>query len=221
MSIKNKDFVSLNYTGKLKEGIMFDTTIESVARENNIYDPKMKLKPARICVGEEQILPGIEKSLIGKKVGDKYTIELKPEEAFGKKDIKKIKTVSLNTFDNFEEPPRPGLQVEDNLGRLGTIMRVAGGRVTINYNHPLAGKEVVYDVEILEKIDDEIEKVKIYVNNIMKISEEKFNVEITENKAKIELPFVLPEQFISELAERIKDSCQLKEVKIEGKELNE
>jgi FKBP-type peptidyl-prolyl cis-trans isomerase 2 len=218
MSIKNKDFVSLNYVGKLKDGTIFDTTIETIAKENDLYDPKIKLSPAKICVGENQILPGIDESLIGKKVGEKYTLELSPENAFGKKDIKKIKTVSFNTFDNFEQPPRPGLQIEDGMGRIGTIMRVAGGRVTINYNHPLSGKDVVYEIEILEKIEDDTEKVKIYLNNIMKLAEDKINVEVNEGNAKIELPFKLPEEFLKELSDRIKDVCQLKEVNLEGKE---
>lgn len=88
--VKLKDFISLDYTGKLADGTVYDTTVKKVAEENDLPTEKRIFTPVTICVGENQILPGLDEELIDKEIGKEYTITLPPEKAFGKRDVKKM-----------------------------------------------------------------------------------------------------------------------------------
>ena len=76
--IKKQDFVEIEYTGKLKEeNIIFDTTDEKVAKENKLHGHDYG--PIIICVGEEQLLKGIDKNIEGKEIGKEYDIDVNPD----------------------------------------------------------------------------------------------------------------------------------------------
>ena len=215
--VKEQDFIELNYTGKLTDGTVFDTTEEKVAKDSNVYEEKTKFGPATICIGEQQLLPGLEKELVGKEIGKEYTIELKPEEAFGKRDVKNMRIMPMSAFKEHNMQPQPGLQIDVD-GRMGTISRVSGGRIIVNFNHPLAGKEVVYQVKILRKVEDNEEKIRAYLNTTLKVPEEKIIVEIKEEKASVDLPTQLPEQFTEMIGKRLAELLKLKEVNFVKKE---
>src|SRR3989338_9796038 len=123
--IKNKDFVEIEYTGRIKEdSSVFDTTDEKTAKDNNINNEKMAYGPIVICIGEKQVLGGLDKQVEGKETGKNYKIELKPEEAFGKKDAKLLKMLPSATFKEHGITPVPGLQLNID-SMLGTIRAVA------------------------------------------------------------------------------------------------
>src|SRR3989338_7931190 len=143
---KEKDFVEIDYVGRIKESNqIFDLTDKALAKKNNIYNENAKYGSRIICLGENQILPTIDKFLIDKEVGENYTLELKPEDSFGKKDSNLIKIVPSDILKKQKINPFPGLQIHAG-GLIGTIRSVSGGRVTIDFNHPLAGKNLVYDI---------------------------------------------------------------------------
>ena len=179
MAVKEKDFVEVEYTGKVREdNIIFDTTDEKTAKDNDIYSKDMPYGPVAVCVGTNTLLKGLEDSLIGKEPGS-YTVELKPENAFGKKDAKLLKIVSTNIFRKANIDPAPGLQVNID-GALGTIKNVTGGRTIVDFNHPISGKDVVYDVKINRILTDRAEKVKAYVSLQFNLKPESFDVKIDE-----------------------------------------
>ena len=158
--IKNKDFVEVEYTGKIKEdNKVFDTTDEKTAKENNIFNEKMAYGPIVVCIGEKQLLAGLDKHIEGKETGKSYDIELKAEEGFGKKDAKLLKMVPLRIFKEKGITPVPGLQISID-GLLGTIRTATAGRMIVDFNHPLSGKEIIYNVKINKIITDAKEKVK-------------------------------------------------------------
>ena len=135
--VQQHDFVEVDYTGKV-EGKVFDTTLPEMAS----YLPTDKpLKPLRVCVGERQLLPGLDEALIGKEIGTAFEVTLPPEKAFGKRDIKKIRIIPASTFKEHKVDPHPGLQVQVD-GEMGVITGISGGRILVNFNHPLAGKEI-------------------------------------------------------------------------------
>ena len=210
--IKEHDFIELDYTGKLEDGTVFDTTEEKVAKEKGFYQEKMKFGPATICVGENQILPGLDKNLIDKELGKEFEVKLSPEEAFGKRDIKKMKIMPISAFKEHNMQPQPGLQIEAD-GETGTITRVSGGRVIVNFNHPLAGKEVVYIVKVNKKITDPKEQIISFLSTSMRMPEDKIDVSVAEDKAEIKLPMQLPEQFTEAIGKRLEELTKLKEVK--------
>ena len=190
-SIKEKDFVELEYTAKIKDGnTVFDTTDEKLAKENKIYckkqenkyDSKMPYGPVKICIGTGSILKGLEDSLVGKEPGKSYTIELSAENAFGKKNAKMLKIVNTNVFRKSNIDPMPGLQVNID-GIPGTIKSVTGGRTIVDFNHPLSGKEIVYDVKINRIITDEKEKINAFVSFQFNLKPDSFTLDIDADKS--------------------------------------
>ena len=172
--IKKNDFVEVDFTGKIKEtGYIFDTTIKKIAEDNNLTD-KAEYKPVIICVSQGHIFKKIENSLIGKEAGRRYRVELEPEEAFGKKNAKLIKLVPTSVFRKQKINPVPGLGVNiDN--QFGVIRTVTGGRCMVDFNHPLSGKELSYNIKARKIIKDSVEKVKALIEMDLKIKD--FKVE--------------------------------------------
>jgi FKBP-type peptidyl-prolyl cis-trans isomerase 2 len=217
--IKEHDFVEVDYTGKLADGTVFDTTLENVARDNHLHSEKTNYSPAIICIGEKQILPGLDEEIVGKEIGEEYTVTLPPEKAFGKRDIKKMKIVPMGTFRQHNINVQPGLQVDID-GEIGTIARVSGGRVIVNFNHPLSGREVIYTFKINRKIDDNKEKLSSFLSTMMRIPADKLKIEVKENKAEVFLPMDIPAQITSMFAQKLIELTGLKEVTFKKEEKN-
>ena len=207
------DFVELEYTGKFKDGMVFDTTSKEIAQKNNVFSPQIKYGPAVICVGEKQLVKGLDDALLGKEIGKDYTIEIGPEDAFGKRDIKKIRLVPLAEFRKQNIEPRAGMQIDMD-GEIGRVIRAAGGRILVNFNHPFAGKEVVYEIKVNKKIVDKSMQLKSFLELSFNLSGVK--VEIKEEKAEVTLPMELPELIQGELAKKLKEIVKLKEIKFKA-----
>jgi len=217
--IKKKDFVEVEYTGKTKEdNIIFDTTDEKTAKDNNIHSQGMEYGPVAVCVGEGQILEGLEDEMEGKETGKEYTFELSPEKAFGKKDVKLIKMIPVSAFKKQNIEPQPGLQVNVD-GVLGLIRRVGGGRCLVDFNHPLSGKDVVYTLKINKIVTDDKEKIKSYLNLALHLKAE---VEVKDGAAEVkikkEIPKEIQENISKKLAELIDSIKKIDFVKDEKKE---
>ncbi len=217
MAIKEHDFVEIEYTGKLENGFIFDTTSEETAKKNNVYSEKAKYKPIIVCVGEKQLVPGLDQTLIGKEENSTFTITLKPEQAFGKKDAKLIRLVPLKTFQKQNIMPQPGLQLNID-GENTTILRVSGGRVLVDFNHPLSGKEIIYEVTIKRKVTDTEEQIKSFLELTLPI---KFDVKVESEKATITTQHELPEQITNELAKKLKEITNIKEISFKKEEQKE
>jgi len=198
--ISKKDFVEIEYTGKLKEeNVIFDTTDEKVAKENNL-NANASYGPAIICIGEEQLLKGIDKNLEGKETGKEYDIEIKPEDAFGKKNAKLIQLIPTNKFKQQNIQPMPGMQLNID-GMVGTIKTVSGGRTLVDFNHPLSGKELVYKIKINKKVTDDKEKLTGYLK--LSLGTKDFDIEINNNNAKVSLKKEIPKEAQENLSKKI------------------
>ena len=211
--VQKGDFVELDYTGSLPDGTIFDTTLAAVAKEQKIFSEKTTFAPAVVCIGEKQILSGVDQHLTDKEIGKSFIIKLPPEEAFGKRDVKKIKMLPTSTFKEHNVQPHPGLQIDVD-GELGTIMRMAGGRIMVNFNHPLAGKDVQYEVTINRKVTDQEEQIKAFLHTTLRLPQDKIAVSMKENAAEVKIPFALPPQFTDALAKKLSEITKGKEVKI-------
>jgi FKBP-type peptidyl-prolyl cis-trans isomerase SlyD len=153
----------------LENGEIFDLTKESVAKKEKIYNPKINYKPVPIVLGEKFVFPALETELEKMKIGEKKEVILEPQKAFGERKLDMIKTLPESKFPN---KPRVGMIV--NFGEFkGRIQSVSSGRVRVDCNHPLAGKRLKYELEIVRKIEDN-ERIPA----IMKFfGIEKFNVD--------------------------------------------
>ncbi|MBI2668324.1 peptidylprolyl isomerase [Candidatus Woesearchaeota archaeon] len=203
-TIQEHDFVEIDYTGELPDGFVFDTTKKDVAEKHNLHTQEHKYGPIVVCIGEGHVLLGLEESLKGKESGKTYTFKLSPEKAFGKRDVKKVKVMPLDAFRKHKMNPYPGLQFDAD-GEMGTVMSVSGGRVIVNFNHPLAGKEVVYQVEIKRKVTDVQEQLKTFIKNSFHLPEEQTKIEVKEKNAEISLPFELPAPIVDLFAKKLNE----------------
>ncbi|MBR2557661.1 MAG: peptidylprolyl isomerase [Methanobrevibacter sp.] len=160
MAINDGDFVRVNFTGKIKENDeVFDTTYEEVAQEAGIFDENKTYKAIPIVVGGNHLLPAIEEAIKGLEAGETKHIEVESADAFGPRDSKLIQLVPMKEFRKQGMNPVPGMRIQSE-GASGKILTVNGGRVKVDFNHELAGKDLIYDVEVTEIIDDEAEKIK-------------------------------------------------------------
>lgn len=201
-TIKKKDFVELNYTGKLAgEEDIFDTTDEKLAEKAGIKSPGTHYGPIIVCIGEGQLLKGLDAKLQGQKLG-KHVIKLEPEEGFGKKNPKLIQLTQTNKFKEHGIRPAPGMKINID-GMIGKIRTVSGGRTIVDFNHPLAGRELEYSVDVLRKVNDKKEQINSLMQLMLNVNDAK--ITITGKKAAVELSKKLPEESAKKLAEKIKD----------------
>ena len=200
MKIKAKDFVEIEYTGKITDlNQVFDTTDDKIAKKEEIFNEKMNYGPVVVCIGERHLLPGLDKKVEGKETGKEYELKLEPEEAFGKKSAKLLKLVPAKVFKQQQIQPMTGLEINVD-GMPGIIRSVSGGRIIVDFNHPLSGKELLYKIKINKIIKDKKEKLSNLLKIELNMKEPK--IEIKENKVKIEK---IPVQIQENLKKRVKD----------------
>lgn len=123
------------------------------------------LKPAEFSVGDGKLLPGFENAMFGMKAGDKEKLLIKAENAFGEHNEDNIQRLRRGQFQaNMELAVGLMMSFSDKQDAElpGVITKIQGESVEIDFNHPLSGKDIVFDVEILtvEQISNEILRVK-------------------------------------------------------------
>ena len=94
--MKQNDFVEIDFTGKLTNGVVFDTTKSDVAKTAQL-NPKGTYTPIKMCIGKGHVLPGIDEALLQHDNGT-FSITLQPEQAFGKKNVKLVRLIPLAEF---------------------------------------------------------------------------------------------------------------------------
>jgi FKBP-type peptidyl-prolyl cis-trans isomerase 2 len=183
--LEEGNFIYIDYIGRIKDtGEIFDLTKEEIAKREKIFDPNLKYKPIPVIVGSGLVLKGIEDAIKEMKVGEKRTIEISPEEGFGQRNPEFIKLIPLSVFKEQNVEPTPGTYVTVN--RItGKVISIDGGRVRIDFNHPLAGKNLEYEIEIKGKIENPEEKIKAIVSHYFGIEEEDIKIEIKEKEVEI------------------------------------
>ncbi|MGJ8569479.1 MAG: FKBP-type peptidyl-prolyl cis-trans isomerase [Hoeflea sp.] len=136
---KSGDTVRINYTGKLIDGTRFDS---SEGRE-----------PLEFQVGSGQIISGLDREVEGMKVGDKQTITVPAEEAYGPHDAAKVQQVPRDALPP-ELEPQEGMQLQAQTPEGGQmtliVTAVAEQEITVDANHPLAGKDLIFEIEMVE-----------------------------------------------------------------------
>jgi len=160
MAVKEGDFIRLEYTGKTQEtGEVFDTTDKELAEEAEIFNEDKAYGAIPIVVGGGHVLEGLEKAIIGMEEGEEKIVEISPEEGFGARDPKLIKLIPMSEFRKQGLKPHVGMQITSE-GTTGKIQSVSGGRVRVDFNHQLAGKNLKYNIKILKIIQDDEDKIR-------------------------------------------------------------
>ncbi len=189
MTVKNGDFILVNYTLTVKEtGEKVGTTIETVAKEAKLYHGEEHYEPFFVVVGEGWVPKGLDEALTNLEVGKSSTIELPPEKGHGVRDPKKVRLVPLRKFRAEGLTPVPGLQVTID-GKVAQVRSVGAGRVQVDYNHPFAGKTLIYDLTIEKALETDEDKVRNLIHKrIPPVDQQKFNIKIQEGKLEVEIP---------------------------------
>ena len=121
-----------------------------------IEDTRTHDKPATFTLGDGNLLPGFERQLLGLKKGAKRSFVISAEDAFGLPDAKNIRQLDQSAFASLVEPAdlKPGLVLgfPDAKGQEvpGVVKQVASDKVTVDFNHPLAGRDILFEVDILD-----------------------------------------------------------------------
>ena len=137
---KNGDHVRVHYTGRLEDGQVFDSSQGG--------------DPLEFTVGAGEVIPGFDEAVRGMNVGDKRTVEIESEDAYGPRRDGLVTEVSRE-MAQFPEEPQVGmnflLPLQDGSQIEVVVTEVTDTHVTIDGNHPLAGQKLIFDVELVGK----------------------------------------------------------------------
>ena len=192
--MQDNDFIKVDYSGKIKES------------GKSLGD----VKNAPLIVGAGYVIKGVDEALKQMNVGEKKTIEVPSDKGFGKRNLKLIKLISESEFRKRDKKPQIGMIVD--IGNLrGRVISVSGGRVRVDFNHPLAGKTLVYDIEIKEKIEKSEEKIKAIAEVYSGVS--KIEVTIKEKETEVKVPPFVNSLIKKKIADDVMKFLDIEKVK--------
>jgi FKBP-type peptidyl-prolyl cis-trans isomerase 2 len=175
---------------------LLDTTMENIAKEGNIHSQDVKYIPLKIIFGRGELLASVEDYIKDMAIGQTKSFSLSKDKAFGDKDPNKVRLMQLNDFKKEKINPEPGMHV--NLGNeQGKVISVSGGRVKVDVNHELSGRDLDYTITLKsiftsnkEKADALIEKIFYFLPK----GQIKAIVSSNNNELEIILPGNMPQE---------------------------
>lgn len=137
MPVKRGDTVKVHYHGSLDDGTLFDS---SEGRD-----------PLSFTVGAGQVIPGFEAAVEGLEIGERVTVRIEPDDAYGPRHEELTHTVSRSEF---AQDPYVGGMVnlvsDEGVELTGRIVSVEGDDVALDFNHPLAGERLTFEIEVMD-----------------------------------------------------------------------
>jgi peptidylprolyl isomerase len=187
--IAQGDFVLVEMTGRAVEtDEVFETTDEELAKTEGIHDENRTYGPKLVVVGEGYVLKGLDDRLPGLKLGETGEVEIPPEEAFGERNPENVKTLPYRILRSKGVNPVVGQQIELD-GRSAMVRSVGAGRVQLDYNHPLAGRKIVYHVKATVRYEGDEEKIRALIGRrFFGVDLEKFKLKMLKKKVRIQIP---------------------------------
>jgi peptidylprolyl isomerase len=137
--VKDGDTVKIHYTGKLDDGTMFDTSADN--------------DPLEFTVGKQEVIPGMESAVIGMEPGDEKTITIATDDAYGPYHEEMVLTVDRSEFPEdmaIEVDQQLSVELEDEQSIIVTVTEITDDNVTLDANHPLAGEDLTFDIQLVE-----------------------------------------------------------------------
>ena len=193
------DFIRVSYSAKIKEtGQEFDKT-----GDNSVP----------IIIRPGFLLKGLEEALLEMNVNEKKIIEMPPEKAFGDRDPKLVRLIPTAEFKKHNTDPEPGMFFQaDNMR--GRVLSVSGGRVKVDFNNPLAGKTLIYDLEIKERIENLEDKIRVFFEMYGITEKEKIKSKaISEKEIEIDIPPLINSLYKKKIADEIMNTFKFERVK--------
>ena len=202
MTLEKGSLVLVDYTARVKDtNEVFETTREEDAKKAaELYDPTRKYEPRLVSVGESWVLTGLDEALAGANVGEKLNVEVTPDKGFGERDPNKVRMIPQRKLGDKADEVGVGdvIEVDD---RTGIVRYVGSGRVQVDYNHRFAGRTLLYDVNVMKKLETDSEKVSALVRRRTGLEDSKVKVNLAAPSLEIQLP---EEAFLAEGLQIIK-----------------
>ena len=201
--VEEGDFILVKVTGKTQKGNVFRVSSEEDAKTAGIYDEQKAKQgyytPEFVIVGKPGFLnEGLTEVIQDMEYFEKKSVRIPPSKAFGKRDPQKIERVGIAKYRrmNNGKSPELGQEFQNKKGQQGVITSIRQGKVMIDYNHPLAGQSVDYNIEIVDKIEEFDEKIEYFILNkgIPKDNIKEFTINYHEEEKTLEI--TVPKMFL-------------------------
>lgn len=189
MVLQKRDFILINYTAKVKEtNEVFDTTNEEVAKKEHLHKEGEIYEPNLVVIGEGWVLKALDDSLTTMEINKPATVEIPPDKGFGQRDPEKMRRVPLKQLLAKEINPVIGARIEYQ-GKMASVRAIGAGRVLLDFNPPLAGKTLIYDVAVNKKLESNEEKIGALIHRrIAVVEENNFKLTIQDTSLTIDMP---------------------------------
>lgn len=200
MPLQRGDFVLLDYTVVSKDdNKVVETTSEDKAKEAGIYRPEEVYGPRLIVIGETKLFEPLEQALLSAEEGQEFTVEVPPEKAFGQRDHGKVKVVSVREFYRYGKLPRVGDLVEVDRQQ-ARVVSISGGRVTLDFNHPLAGKTLLVTAKVVKRVSTDEDKIRYIIKQYLpRIEVERVLVDIDREKGVVSIRLPVETLFVENI----------------------
>ena len=188
MTLEKGSLILLDYTAKIKDSNeIFETTRVDDVKDNPDFDPNKKYEPRLLGVGEGWVLKGLDEALLQSSIGTPLNIEIPPEKAFGERDPSKVRMIPLRKLGEKANEVSIGDVIELD-ERIGIIRFIGSGRVQVDFNHKYAGRTLVYDANIVKKLENDDEKISNLIRRRLPIDTTEVKYEIKASDLEISLP---------------------------------
>jgi peptidylprolyl isomerase len=189
MPLTKGDFILVDYTAKVKEtNEVFDTTLEEISKKEHLGKEGELYEPKLIVIGEGWMLKPLDEAFMTMEQANPATVEIPSDKAFGPRDAEKVRRVPLKALLAKEINPVIGARIEYG-GKMATVRSIGAGRVLLDYNPPLAGKTLVYDVTVQKKLETNEEKAAALIHRRVPVAEAaKFTLTFADKTLTVEMP---------------------------------
>ena len=202
MAIKANDFVKVNFDIYANDKLV-QTTDEKKGKESKLQIESYG--PQTIIIGKSFIFKALDDAIISK---DSDSLNLSPENAYGKRDSKLIKTYPESVFTEKKLRAIPGMTYDFN-GNYGTVKSASRGRVMVDFNNPLAGKDIKLEYSLVEVVTDIKEKISVVLTSLLRLTPNMFDLTSKEKVVTISIPkelVAMKEMLIKSFEEMISDA---------------
>jgi peptidylprolyl isomerase len=147
-TVEKGDYLLIDYTGKLEDGTIFDTTSKEKAIEAGIYDKEKEYKPFFFRADTGQVIKGIDKGILGMKEGEEKILKISPEDAYGEYKKYLVQNIPLARLE-LEAPPKVGTKILTPGGREVKVLKTTETSATLDFNQELAGKTLILEIKVV------------------------------------------------------------------------
>lgn len=166
------DILRITFEGKVKE-------------TGEVFEKKEKCP---VILGEKQMLKGFEDAVSKMKAGEGKKLEFSPDQAFGARSPDLVKLIPMKVFKDNGLDPKPGSTIYLESGLPARVQSVSGGRVRVDFNHPLANKTLLFDVKVDEIVSDRKKQMQAIFETDFPTVKKEIVVEEKEGQTEIKLP---------------------------------